>query len=176
VGTLSSNRDEFKAAEPSMRGVKSPVGTLSSNRGEFKAAPPCIPAPPCAPPYASAGAVGVGTGVFKAGAGTLSDTEPGVGMLSEEAAYPLSPPVSEGGTREGVLASEVDIDEAASPKGGIPNAAGSGMGMGTACGVGCTSPPRSRACVGTAFTLAPGSATPGCEGRRPEVGRGWSRS
>jgi hypothetical protein len=94
-------------------------------------------------------------------------------MLSEEAAYPLSPPVSEGGTREGVLASEVDIDEAASPKAGIPSAAGSGMGT---CGVGCT--PSSEA-VGTAFTFAvrdEEGATPGCDGRRPEVGRGWSRS
>ncbi|KAJ7915778.1 hypothetical protein B0H13DRAFT_2270212 [Mycena leptocephala] len=114
VGTLSSRREEFKAAEPSMRGVKSPVGTLSSNRDEFKAAPPCIPPPPCAPPYpyASVGAVGVGTGVLKAGAGTLSD--PGVGTLSDDAAYPLSPPVS-----EGVLASEVDISKRASPKAGM---------------------------------------------------------
>jgi hypothetical protein len=75
--------------------------------------------------------------------------------VSSDAAYPLSPPLSEGGTREGVLAIDVDIDEAA-----------------TACGVGCT--PSSEA-VGTAFTLVVGSnatPTPGCEGRRPEVGRG----
>jgi hypothetical protein len=151
-----------------MRGVKSPVGTLSSNRDEFKAAPPCIPPPPCAPPYpyASVGAVGVGTGVLKAaGAGTLSD----------DAAYPPSPPVS-----EGVLTIDVDIDvdEAgtpcgvlASPKAGIPNAAGSGMG--TARGVGCTSPPRSRAGVGTCDEGS-ARATPGCEGRKPEVGRACS--
>lgn len=39
---------------------------------------------------------------------------PCVGTLSSDVAYPLSPPVSEGGTREDVLASDVDISVLAS--------------------------------------------------------------